>query len=69
MDSCTTKWIPWAAYFANKFGPTLAPVTPSMMLPLFREAAHIPMMVFLVMNIVAAVTNPTESRTDPGHGC
>ena len=64
MDSCTTKWISWAAYFANKFGPPLAPVTPSMMLPLFREAAHSPMMVFHGMNIVAAVTkqlNPGQT--------
>ena len=65
MDSCTTKWISWAAYFANKFGPPLAPVTPSMMLPLFREAAHSPMMVFHGMNIVAAVTKQLNPGQTP----
>ena len=55
-QSETTKWISWDAYYANKLGPPLLPVTPSIMLPLFREPAHSPMMVFHGMNTVAAIT-------------
>ena len=61
VQSEFTKWISWAAYYANKLGPPLSPVTPSMMLPLFRESAHSPMMVFHGMNTVAGITHRCQT--------
>jgi len=52
----SNDWMSWAAYFASRT-VTVPPVTPSFMLPLFRESATSPMMVYHAMEIAKAVTN------------
>jgi hypothetical protein len=59
----TNDWISWAAYYASQSVETV-PVTPSFMLPLFRESATSPMMVYHAMGIAKAVTthlNPGQT--------
>ena len=52
----SNDWISWAAYYASQTA-VIPPVTPSFMLPLFRESASSPMMVYHAMGIAKAVTN------------
>ena len=57
-------WLLWAAYHASKVSSQMSKITPSMALPLFREPAHSPMMIYHGMNVIAAITkhlNPNQS--------
>ncbi len=58
-------WISWAAYNAVKYGQQPRPITPSVMLPLFRESAHSPLMVYHGMNVICAVTNHINPGQTP----
>ena len=51
-----SEWISWGAYHAKRHSVTL-PVTPSYMLPLFRESATSPTMIYHAMKTCIAVTN------------
>ena len=58
-------WISWAAYNAVKYGQKPRPITPSLMLPLFRESSHSPMMVYHAMKVICAVTNHINPGQNP----
>ena len=49
-------WISWGAYNASQLSPPQTPITQCMALPIFREPAHSPMMIYHGMNIIKSAT-------------
>ena len=59
------EWVSWAAYHVNRIGPPSDIPVKAMILPLFREAANSPRMVYHGTNIVKTTTQYLNPRQTP----
>ena len=59
------EWLSWGAYHADKFGPPATPITPSMVLPLFRESAHSATTIHHCMKLIKDTTHYLNEGQTP----